>query len=166
MVQIAFNCVKGFSVGENKDTVVDENANVYANIVSATDVNATGIIIAEEFYGNGSNLANITAANIVGSVPSATTAGTVTANAQSNITSVGTLSSLSVTANIDAGNVIATGDIDGNVITAATGFFLNPTTITANYVVPNGYNASSAGPLTIADNVIITIPDGSAWIVN
>ena len=72
---------------------------------------------------------NVTAANFIGEVTgnvsgsaatatSATTAGTVTANAQTNITSVGTLSSVSVTGNVDAGNVNVTNDINADYITA------------------------------------------------
>jgi peroxiredoxin len=66
----------------------------------------TGNVSANYFIGNGSQLTNITGANVSGYVPnanvanSATTAGTITTNAQPNITSVGTLSSLSVTGNV------------------------------------------------------------------
>ena len=71
--------------------------------VTATSFTAnTGV-----FTGNGSGLSAIAGANVTGTVGSATTAGTVTANAQPNITSVGTLSSLAVTANITAGNIFA-----------------------------------------------------------
>ena len=62
--------------------------------------------------------------NVSGSAATATTAGTVTANAQPNITSVGTLTSVTVTGNVDAGNVNATnvtGDLTGNVTGDLTG---------------------------------------------
>jgi hypothetical protein len=48
---------------------------------------------------------------LTGAATSATTAGTVTTNAQPNITSVGTLTSLAVTGNITGGNLISSGNI-------------------------------------------------------
>lgn len=84
------------------------------------------------FTGNGSGLSALNASNLsTGTVPaarlsgsysisvdSATTAGTVTTAAQPNITSVGTLSSLAVTANITAGNVYAnSGTIGASLLT-------------------------------------------------
>jgi hypothetical protein len=82
----------------------------------------TGNVSANYFIGNGSTLTNITGANVSGYVPLATaanTAGTVTTNAQPNITSVGTLSSLTVTGNISAGNLTDTTYVAGTLTTAA-----------------------------------------------
>jgi hypothetical protein len=42
---------------------------------------------------------------------------------------------------------------------------LNTQTISANYTIPSGYNGMSAGPITIANNVVVTIPDGSSWSI-
>jgi hypothetical protein len=42
---------------------------------------------------------------------------------------------------------------------------LNLKTINTNYTLPSGYNGVTAGPITIADGVTVTIPDGSAWSV-
>lgn len=42
---------------------------------------------------------------------------------------------------------------------------LNTQTISANYSIPSGYNGVSAGPITIANNVVVTIPDGSSWSI-
>ena len=44
-------------------------------------------------------------------------------------------------------------------------FYLNDTTITTNYTIPNGQNAMTAGPITVVNNVVVTIPDGSTWTV-
>jgi hypothetical protein len=66
----------------------------------------TGNVSANYFIGNGSTLTNITGSNVTGYVPnatnanSATTADTVTTNAQPNITSVGILTGLVVSGNI------------------------------------------------------------------
>ena len=60
---------------------------------------------ATTFAGSGANLTNLPGANVTGTVPASTIAGTVTTAAQPNITSVGTLTALSVTGNVAAGNV-------------------------------------------------------------
>lgn len=44
-------------------------------------------------------------------------------------------------------------------------FFENPTNITQSYTLTTGYNAVSAGPITIDDGVTVTIPDGSTWTI-
>jgi len=67
--------------------------------------NISGANIIGNHYGAGNNLSNIQGANVSGAVAYATTAGTVTTNAQPNITSVGTLSAVSVTANVTTGGI-------------------------------------------------------------
>jgi hypothetical protein len=75
--------------------------------------------------GNGSALSSITGANVTGTVATATTAGTVTTNAQPNITSVGTLGNLSVTANITGGNLVTAGKVYASeMIDGGTGIYL------------------------------------------
>jgi len=44
-------------------------------------------------------------------------------------------------------------------------FFENDQTVTANYTIPSGRNAMSAGPITVNAGVTVTIPSGSAWTV-
>jgi hypothetical protein len=44
-------------------------------------------------------------------------------------------------------------------------FYLNNQTITSNYTVPANQNAMSAGPLTIATGVVVTISDGATWTI-
>lgn len=94
--------------------IIDVNGNVYANAFSALgNVSAngniyanTGSIIALSLSGDGGNITNILGNNITGPVANAvyaSSAGTVTANAQPNITSVGILSALSVTGNVGIG---------------------------------------------------------------
>ena len=59
----------------------------------------------------------------------------------------------------------------GSVGGGATGgggdeaFFENSTTITGSYTITTGKNAMSAGPMTIADGVTVTVPDGSVWTI-
>jgi hypothetical protein len=44
-------------------------------------------------------------------------------------------------------------------------FYVNGQTVTANYTIPSGQNAMSAGPITIADGVTVSIATGSVWTV-
>jgi hypothetical protein len=83
-----------------------------------------GSIFGNIFYGTGNNLSNIQGANVSGTVSSATTAGTVTTAAQPNITSVGTLSSLSVSGNISTGNLTATGTVTAATLTETSSITL------------------------------------------
>lgn len=44
-------------------------------------------------------------------------------------------------------------------------FWENGINVTANYTITTGYNAGTFGPITINDNIVVTIPDGSSWTV-
>lgn len=44
-------------------------------------------------------------------------------------------------------------------------FFENDINITANYTITAGKNAMTAGPVTIADGITVTVPDGSVWTI-
>jgi hypothetical protein len=98
-------------VGAGTLTITAANTNVSAAL------NVTGVIT-----GNGSGLSAIAGANVTGTVANATyavSAGTVTTAAQPNITSVGTLTSLSVSGaltstQLTAGANTTAGNITGN----------------------------------------------------
>ena len=100
---------------------------VTGNIIS-TNANLGNATISSYFIGNGYLLNNINAANITGQISNALIAGTVYTNAQPNITSVGTLTSLAVTGNISSGNANL-GNLtisnyfkgDGSLLTSVTG---------------------------------------------
>ena len=44
-------------------------------------------------------------------------------------------------------------------------FLENDQTVTTNYQITVGKNAMSTGPIYINDNVTVTIPDGSSWVI-
>ena len=44
-------------------------------------------------------------------------------------------------------------------------FNLNDQTVTVSYTIPTGKNASSAGPITIATGVTVTVPTDSTWVI-
>jgi hypothetical protein len=44
-------------------------------------------------------------------------------------------------------------------------FNLNGQTVTVDYTIPTGFNASTVGPLTIASGITVTVPDNSNWVI-
>jgi hypothetical protein len=54
---------------------------------------------------------------------------------------------------------------DNVAFTSDTVIYENFQTVRSNYTITTGSNAMSAGPITIADGVIVTIPDGSDWSI-
>jgi len=100
--------IKNFVV---KNGLTVGNTTITANTGNAVFGNADlgNLAIANFFQGNGNALFNIQGANVVGTVPNANMsayAGNVTVNAQPNITSVGTLSSLAVSGNANVGGIL------------------------------------------------------------
>jgi hypothetical protein len=48
---------------------------------------------------------------------------------------------------------------------SSNGLTLNSATVSTSYTLPTGYNAVSAGPVTVASGVTVTVPSGSTWVV-
>ena len=44
-------------------------------------------------------------------------------------------------------------------------FYENDISVASSYSISNGKNAMSAGPITLANGVVVTIPNGSTWSV-
>jgi len=59
----------------------------------------------------------------------------------------------------------STGEFQSSELVASNGIFVNSKTVSANYTVPSGSNAMSAGPVTVADGITVTVSDGSVWTV-
>ena len=138
------------------------NANVIsANIVNATiSANLGNSVTSNFFIGSGANLTSLPAGNISGQVANALVASTVYTNAQPNITSVGTLTSLAVTGNITAGNANL-----GNLVTAnffsGNGSLLTGITVSAGNSIVNGNSNVSV----IANGNITLSSAGNANII-
>jgi hypothetical protein len=60
------------------------------------------------------------------------------------------------------------GSNDGTaVLCGADGaIFLNPNTINNSTTIPANYNGISAGPITIATGVTVTVSTGAAWVIS
>lgn len=160
-----FNAVAGISVGADASIdVVDENGNVitqYLTVIQTANIQSliTQTVNSASYLGDGGNLSNITAANIVGSVPeaqyaanagnatnaeSATTAVTVTSSNQPNITSLGTLVDLTVSNTTTTENLIATYIIgDGSNIANLSGANIIGEVANANYSTYSLYTLDS-----------------------
>jgi len=141
------------ATGNTTMTITDTGANVTGY------VNATGNVTAAYFIGNGIAISNIAGANVSGTVANATYAVSaglavaVTGAAQGNITSVGTLTSLTVTGNISGGNIYTAGNANvGNLIVNGTTSFGN---LTANYVALTGGLTSNRSNVVVTTNTVI-----------
>lgn len=63
---------------------------------------------------------------------------------------------------------INTGDETTATISAKSAYSpvrMNPREITANLTIPNGYNAVSAGPIVISDDVNVVVEDNANWSI-
>jgi hypothetical protein len=137
------------------------NANVAAYLPTHTGNVAGGNILVTGIISAGGNItgANVSATNL---------SGTILTASQTNITSLGTLSALTVTGNITGGNlrtaglITATGNIDGGNINSAgsvtaTGNIQGGNLRTAGLITATGNveggNINSAGTISAAGNI-------------
>ena len=172
------NTPGGFPVGGGGNATTDRLVNgAYQFVLGATGniaapgaISAVGNITAGYYIGNGSQLSSITGANVTGQVANAlvaslaVVAGTVSANAQPNITSVGTLTSVTASGNVTGNYFIGNGSqLTG--INATTNKIFNGNSY-ANVAVPNGNVVIGAnGQIwTFGTNGNLTLPSNIASI--
>ena len=129
-------------------------ATFFASGTVATDIkttaliSATGNVTGNYIIGNGSALTSVSGANVTGTVPNATaavTAGTVTTNAQPNITSVGTLTAVTASGNIGTA---------GQVSAAGAGYFGGGLFVTGNISASGNINYTNVNDLVVGDPLI------------
>ena len=68
------------------------------------------------------------------------------------------------------GGLYTQAEVDNLIANADAGaingvFYENDQTVSTNYTITAGKNAMSAGDITIADGVTVTVPDGSTWSI-
>ena len=132
------------TVGTAQSVTVASQPNI-TSVGSLTGLYSTGNVTASFFVGGGNALSNIQVANLTGTVNFANTAGSVTNPAQPNITSVGTLTSLSITGSLIAGTISG----DGQGLYGIHANAISETVATANSVVQAAHpNITSVGTLT------------------
>jgi len=136
--------------------------NAQPNITSVGTLST--LTVTGNITGNGANLSSLSGPNVIGTVANAnyavyaqqlvggsgvSTANTVTNAAQPNITSVGTLTYLITSGNINAGNIIVpSGTITGNLIGTAS----TANTVT-NAAQPNITSVGTLSNLTVTGNI-------------
>jgi len=146
--------------------------------ITCGNINLTGVVAVGNLVGNGAGLTNILGQSVVGAVSYATTAnavaganvsgqvgnalvsGTVYTGAQPNITSIGTLTSLTVSGVSTVNSLVTTGDInsDGNLRSknvTLSGNVTLPGNINAGQVVATGFNGSGANLTNISGANVI-----------
>lgn len=133
-------------------------------------LNTTGVIAG--IYGNATTVSQVTvdakgrvttAANVSISLTNAnlqnasTTLGNTTLTLGSTQTAVGNLTLNNTT--------ITSGNANVTQVTAMNGLFFNANVVSANCTVGSGYNAMSAGNVTVANGVVVTVSSGSRWVI-
>ena len=161
--------------GTSNINIATPNGNIVASVngtsniltISTVGANILGTVTATAFVGDGSRLTNIPVGNISGTISNAnyaSYAGNIINSSQPNITSIGTLTSLNISGNLNAGNVISSffgsgagltnipaGNIIGTVSSAvsATSASTAGSATTAGTVTTNAQpNITSVGTLT------------------
>ncbi len=127
------------------------NANVADYLASGSD--SSNIITTANVSGGNlvtsgliSSAGNITGGNLSGTSIS----GTLITAAQTNITSVGTLSSLAVTANVTGGNILTAGVVSA----AGAGIFGAGLSVTGNITATGNINYQNVTDLVVGDPLI------------
>jgi len=146
-IQITGNTIA--TLNANGDLVFDPNGSgsviilantaVTGNITATGLISATGNVTGNYFIGNGSQLTGVTASSVDAN---ALTGNTLSSNVlYSSLTSVGTLTSLSVSGNVTGGNLLTAGLI------STTGTITSAADITGNNLLTGG-TTSATGNIT------------------
>jgi hypothetical protein len=59
----------------------------------------------------------------------------------------------------------STGELQASAVVASNGIVVNSATVAADYTIPSGSNAMSAGPVSINSGITVTVSSGSVWTV-
>lgn len=68
-------------------------------------------------------------------------------------------------ATVLSGTSVTGTSVSGTNLTSSGGIVTNTQTISANRTIASGYSGMSAGPITIASGVSVTVSSGSRWVV-
>lgn len=145
------------------------------NVIGALKQNSNQVLHAGNYSSYASPLAGSSSLTTTGTVTSGTWSGSFGAVSGANLTSLNAsnLGSGTVpTARLGTGTANSTTYLRGDntwatpsASAAAGGFWENDITISTNYTITTNKNAMTAGPVTVANGVTITVPNGSTWTV-
>ena len=134
------NSVSGANVSGNVNYAITSNYANIANSVAGSNVSGNVTDAIHAYYADTAN--SVAGANVTGQVANALIAGTVYTNAQPNITSIGTLTSLDV-----SGNAIITG----NLTVSGTTEYINVTNLYVKDPIIEMGGGANGAPLTTDD---------------
>ena len=123
-----------------------------------TGIIVSGIVTANSFKGDGSQLSGIDASALKfggATKVQATNTGAVVTGILTATSFEGDGSNLS---NLPAGAPV--GGASTNTV-----FFENDKAVAVNYQITSNKNAMSAGPISINAGIAVTVPSGSAWTI-
>jgi hypothetical protein len=142
----------GNSTNRWKDIYLAGNSIYLANVVLTANGNS---LVINGGNGNvvSNNLTNVPAANIVGQVANALVSSTIYTNAQPNITSVGTLTSVSVSGNTTSNNLAVANTLNSQTISVSGTTFTTNLNVTGTATFSNNAVISTAALLTINGNL-------------
>lgn len=60
----------------------------------------------------------------------------------------------------------STGELSVKVPRASNGIVVNSATVSSNYTIAAGDNGASAGPISVASGIAVTVSSGSRWVVS
>ena len=145
----------GNSTNRWKDIYLAGNSVYLGNVVLTADGNS---LVVNGGNGNiiATNLSNVPAGNIVGQVANALVTSTVYTNAQPNITSVGTLTTLAVSGNTTSTNLTVANTIQSQTISVSGTTFTTNLNVTGTATFSNNAVISSAALLTVNGNLNAT----------
>lgn len=139
-------------------TVTESTQSNIIAVGTLVNLDVSGGVTAGSFAGDAGNLSNIPAANLTGSVPLAVN---VSANAQPNITSVGNLTSLTVTGNTTSANLNSANRISGgNLFITGNASIAGNVSITTGNFVANGNVALNGSNITLGSLDYLHIAGG------
>ena len=134
--------------------------------------NSTGNTLTKSTLTAGSGISITNGSGSI-SIASTVTSGVTITNDTSTATSLyptftsatsGSVSGLNVTST-KLTFVPSTGSLTAPQTVASNGLVVNSNTVSANYSIPSGSSAMSAGPMTVNSGVTVTVPSGSRWVV-
>jgi hypothetical protein len=158
---------------------ISVSANVNSgNILNTGLISTTGNITGSYILGNGSQLTGVSTGS-AGNISNGTSNVNVVSSGGNVSVGVGGTGNVAVFAttgeyvtgvvsasgNITGSNISTTGVLQAPAAVSTNGITVNANTVAADYTIAAGNNGMSAGPMTVANGITVTVSSGSTWTV-